>query len=123
MDCERARAYQPKGKPAKRKMNVLRPHYPADLDHGGPSQQRPRPNIIPSPTHLGLRGFETRVLAPTWHPIIRNSVPKPGTGRDERKRMLNQNQTQMGSGGMRWYGVQRFTKPAAIPDLGAADRG
>src|SRR6516225_8927637 len=35
MDCERARAYQPKGKPAKRKMNVLRPRYPADLDHGG----------------------------------------------------------------------------------------
>src|SRR5215472_752018 len=35
MDCERARAYQPKGKPAKGKMNVLRPRYPADLDHGG----------------------------------------------------------------------------------------
>jgi hypothetical protein len=34
--------------------------------------------------------FQTRVLPPSCHPIIRNSVATPGTGRDEQTEKLNQ---------------------------------
>ena len=38
----------------------------------------------------GRRRFQTRVLPPTCHPIISNSVATLGTGRDERTGKLNQ---------------------------------